>query len=149
MYDVEIDQSGRTDVLTVNTALALSDGLQRVVLIPRSVKWKCAAHLRARGVRKALVGVRLFSAGLVLLLEECVHSLGVITIDLEYVGWEGEINRHVLRKLRDRGHVIEKDQIVFRQIGKESPAHELAWQTLKGYRTPERRIRVDELMEAC
>jgi hypothetical protein len=42
-------------------------------------------------MRKALIGIRLFSAGLILLLEECIHSLGFITIDVEYVGWEGEI----------------------------------------------------------
>jgi hypothetical protein len=149
MYDVEIDQSGRTDVLTVDTAIALSDGLQKAILIPRSVKRECEVRLRARGVRKALVGMRLFSGGLVLLLEECAHLLGFITIDLEYVGWEGEIKRHLLRQLCDRGHEIERDQIVFRQIGKESPAHELAWRTLRGYHTPERCIGVDELMEAC
>jgi len=91
MHDVEIDQSGRTDVLTMDTALALSDGLQRTILIPKSVKRECYARLRARGMRKALIGIRLFSAGLILLLEECIHSLGFITIDVEYVGWEGEI----------------------------------------------------------
>jgi len=62
MYDVEIDQSGRTDVLTVDTALALSDGVQRAILIPRFVKRECHALLRARGMRKALIGIRLFSA---------------------------------------------------------------------------------------
>jgi hypothetical protein len=149
MSDVEVDQSGRTDVLTVDTVLALSDDLQRAILIPKFAKRECWARLRAREMRKALVGIRLFSASLVLLLEECVDSLASITIDLEYVGWEGEIKRHVLRKLRERGHKIEKDQIVFRQIGKESPAHKLAWRTLRGYHTPQRYIGVDELMGAC
>jgi hypothetical protein len=42
--DVEVDQSGRTDVLTVDTALALSDELQRAILIPteaqkRKARW--------------------------------------------------------------------------------------------------------------
>ena len=120
MYDVEIDQSGRTDVLTVDTALALSDGVQRAILIPKSVKRECHARLRARGMRKALIGIRLFSAGLVLLLEECIHSIAFVTIDVEYVGWEGE-----------------------------SPAHELAWRTLRGDRIPERYVGVEELMGAC
>jgi len=60
MPDVEIDQSGRTDVLTMDTALALSDGLQRTILISRSVKRQCQARLKARGMRQALIGVRLF-----------------------------------------------------------------------------------------
>ena len=149
MYLVEIDQSGRTDVLTTDTVLALSNGIQRAILIPKSVKRKCAARLRARGMRKSLVGIRLFSAGLVLLLEESIHLLQLIIIDLEYMGWEGEIKRHILRQLHARGHKFEKDQLVFQQIGKKSPAHNLAWQTLRGHRTPEQRVKIDELMKDC
>jgi len=149
MADVEIDQSGRTDVLTIDTVLALSNDVQEAILIPKSVKRECQAQLKARGMRKALIGVRLFSAGLVLLLEECIHTLESVTIDLEYTGWEGEIKRHVLRQLRARGHIVNEDQIVFRQIGKKSPAHALAWRTLKGYRIPERRVAAAELLEAC
>jgi hypothetical protein len=149
MYSVEVDQSGRTDVLTVDTVLALADGLQRAVLIPRTVKRECEARLKAHGMRKALIGIRLFSAGLVLLLEGCIQQLGLIVIDLEYTGWEGEIKRHILRQLRARGHEVMEDQIVFQQIGKKSHAHDLAWQTLRGYRSPDRRVRVDELLAAC
>ena len=149
MSNVEVDQSGRTDVLTVDTALALSDGLQRGILIPKAVKRACYTRLRARGMRKAMVGIRLFSAGLVLLLEDCVRALEFIAIDIEYVGWEGEIKRHLLRRLRERGHAIRKGQVTFRQIGKGSAAHDLAWRTYKGYRAPDRRVTVEDLLEAC
>lgn len=37
-----------------------------------------------------------------------------------YHGWEGEIKRLLLGKLRQRGYVLEKDQITFRQTGKDS-----------------------------
>jgi len=147
--DVEVHQSGRTDVLTVDTAPALSDDLQRGILIPRAVKRECYARLRARGMRRAMVGIRLFSAGLALLLEDCVEALDSIAIDIEYIGWEGEIKRHLLRKLRERGHTIRKDQITFRPIGKGSAAHDLAWRTYKGHRAPDRRVTVEELLEAC
>jgi len=96
-----------------------------------------------------LIGIRLFSAGLVLLLENCTSSLTSITVDLEYVGWEGEIERHVLRQLRDRGYEVGEDCMVFRQIGRRSLAHKLAWRTLRGGRVPERRIGVEELLAAC
>ncbi len=149
MADVEIDQSGRTDVLTVDTVLALSNEVQVAILIPRRVKRACYAELRARGMRKALIGVRLFSAGLVLLLEEWVQNLGTITIDLEYAGWEGEIKRHLLRQLHARGHHVARDQVVFGQIGKKSRAHDVAWHTFRGNRTAERQLAVKELIEAC
>lgn len=119
------------------------------ILIPRAVKRECYARLRKRGMRKAMVGIRLFSAGLVLLLEDCVEALEYVAIDIEYVGGEGEIKRHLLRELRKRDHAIKKDQITFRRIGKGSAAHGLAWRTYRGYRAPDRRITVGELLAAC
>src|SRR5213592_3516631 len=99
MPECHVDQSGRTDVLTVATALALADDLRCSVLIPAAVKRACAEALRARSVRKRLIGVRMFAAGLVLLLEQCAQPQPVVVIDLEYVGWDGEIKGHVLHRL--------------------------------------------------
>ena len=149
MFDGEIDQSGRTDVLTIDTALALADGVKRTILIPKSVKHRCYAQLRDRGMRKALIGIRLFSAGVVLLLEDSADSLHTVTIDIEYVGWEGEIKRHVLQRLYSRGFDVGPDQIVFRKIGKKSPAHDLAWRTFNGLHTPDKRITLSQLCAVC
>jgi len=62
MHDIEVDQSGRTDTLTVDTALAFSNEIQSVILIPKAVKWECYQLLKNRGVRKDLISVKLFAA---------------------------------------------------------------------------------------
>jgi hypothetical protein len=68
VHDIEVDQSGRTDQLTVDIVLAFSDAIQAAILIPKAVKRACYHHLKAQGVRKHRIGVKLLTAGLVLLL---------------------------------------------------------------------------------
>ena len=62
MHDIEVDQSGRTDQLTVDTVLAFSDAIQAAILIPKAVKRVCYHHLKAQGVRKHRIGVKLLTA---------------------------------------------------------------------------------------
>lgn len=88
----------------------------------------------------------MFSAGLVLLLEQCPAPQPWVTVDLEYVGWEGEIKRHVLNRLVPAGHWIRKHQIIFDRIGKASPAHDLAWRTFRGKAAPTLRATLANLM---
>ncbi|MFH1028532.1 MAG: hypothetical protein V1791_11070 [Pseudomonadota bacterium] len=145
MHDVEIDQSGRTDRLSKDTVLAFSDEIQGSILISAAVKRACYHKLRESQMRKKLACVRLFAAALAILLQDYCKKLELISIDLEYPGWEGEICRHLLRQLPE----LRKDQICFIQIGKKSPAHEVAWLTWRGEREPDKRVTVRELLEAC
>jgi len=75
MHDIEVDQSGRTDILTVDTALAFSDDIQSAILIPKSVKRECYQWLKKEGMRKDLISVKLFAAGLILLLTPRVSTV--------------------------------------------------------------------------
>ncbi len=149
VHDIQVDQSGRTDVLTTDTALAFSDGIQAAILIPASAKRECYQRLKARGVRKRLIGIKMFAGGLVLLLEPYLSKLQTITIDQEYVGWEATIKEHLLRRLRERGSEITSRQIVFRQIGKGARAHSVALATYRGIREPDRRLSAEELLAVC
>lgn len=149
MHDVEIDQSGRTDVLTVDTVLAFSDGIQAAILIPATVKRQCYWLLKAAGLRKQYIGIRLFAAGLVLLLKPCIATLELIIIDQEYEGWESSIKEHLLRHLRKERSDLSNQQIVFQRIGKGARAHSIALETYRGKREPNRRIDVKELLAAC
>jgi hypothetical protein len=77
MAIIEVDQSGRIEVLTVDTALGFSDDRQAAILIPAAVKRNCSRQLRARGVRpklalrpvEVMVSIRMFAGGLFLLME--------------------------------------------------------------------------------
>ena len=148
MHIVEVDQSGRTDTLTVDTALAFSDGIQWAILIPKAVKQACYHYLKAQGVRRRRIAVKLLIAGLVLLLQDHIGTVELLAIDQEYVGGvQGEIKGELLHRLRKRAPDLRSDQIVFRQIGKKSAAHKLALETYRGEREPDRRISTEELLE--
>ncbi len=149
MHNIEVDQSGRTDVLTNDTALAFSDGIQAAILIPASVKRQCYWQLKKTGLRKRLIGIRLFAAGLVLLLKPHITTLELIIIDQEYEGWEPTIKEHLLRHLRRERPGMSSQQIIFQRIGKGAQAHSVALDTYRGNREPNQRISVEELLAVC
>ena len=147
MHDIEVDQSGRTDRFTVDTVLAFSDAVQAVILIPKAVKRECYQPLKKAGVRKDLIGVKLFAAGLILLLIPYIRDLELITIDLEYPGWENEVKEHLLRYLREIRPDLSNRQIAFWPICKKSRAHKVALAVYRGERKPDRWVRAEELLE--
>jgi hypothetical protein len=144
-HDIEVDQSGRTDRLNEDTALAFSNGIQRSILLTATVKRACYQRLRERKMPKKLAVVRMFAAGLVVLLQDKGNLFESICIDLEYPGWESEILPHLLRHLK----WLRKDQIYFAQIGKKSRAHGLALHTWQRKRDANKKVGVDELLRAC
>ena len=83
LQTIEIDQSGKMERLTVDTALAFSDGIARSILVPVAVKRKVYQTLKEKGVKPKLISVRMFAAGLFLLLEGHLKDLGEVIIDLE------------------------------------------------------------------
>lgn len=147
MHDIEVDQSGRTDTLTVDTALAFSNDIQSVILIPKTVKRECYHLLKDGGMRKDLISVKLFVAGLILLLAPHVGTVRLITIDLEYPGWENEIKEQLLRYLRKRHPELSNRQIAFGRVGKKSNSHTLALATYRRERQPDKQVRIGEMLE--
>jgi len=146
MHDIEVDQSGRTDTLTVDTALAFSNDIQSAILIPKTVKRECYQLLKEKGMHKDLISVKLFAAGLILLLAPYAGAVRLITIDLEYPGWENEIKEQLLRYLRRRYHNLSNKQIDFRSVGKKSSAHKIALATYRGERQPDKEVQIGELL---
>ncbi|MBI3362751.1 MAG: hypothetical protein HY023_16745 [Chloroflexi bacterium] len=147
--EVEVDQSGRTDVLAVGTVVAFSDGLQSSLRISSKVKRECFRRLKARGVRKHLIGIKLFAAGIALILEPFLPWLTIVIIDLEYVGWEAVIKEQVVRQWRRHRPDSKIPKIEFRQIGKGSRAHDLALAVYRGEQKADREAEAEELLAAC
>lgn len=99
-------------------------------------------------MRSHRIGVKLLTAGLVLLLQDHIGTMELVTIDREYEGGaEGDIKGELLQRLRQYAPDLHSDQIVFHQIGKKSAAHKLALETYRGEREPDRRISTEELLE--
>ncbi len=157
MSDIEIDQSGRIEVLTEDTALGFSDDRQAAILIPAAVKRNCSRQLRARGVRpklalspvEVMISIRMFAGGLFLLMENYLNQMESVTIDQEFPGWEAEIKGLLLKHIHQRVPDFASENIVFGQIGRASRAHQVAWRTYRGERVPEKRVTLGELLRFC
>jgi len=148
-HRVEVDQSIRIEQTHRDTVLAFSDGIERAVVIPAPVKQACQRALRAKGVKPSMSVLRMFAAGLLLLLEGQMERMGSVTIDAEYPGKEGELKGLLLRFVLQWVPDFPRDAITFRQIGKRSRAHTLAWNTQRGQRQPDRYATVEELLRYC
>jgi hypothetical protein len=149
MSNIEVDQSGRIEVLTVDTALGFSDDRQAAILIPVAVKRDCSRELRVRGVRPKMISIRMFAGGLFLLMENYLNQIEIVTIDQEFPGWEAEIKGLLLKHIRQRVPDFASENIVFGQIGKTSRAHQVAWRTYRGERVAEKRVTLGELLRFC
>ena len=149
MSTVEVDQSGKIERTHTDTFLAFSDSLHYVICIPARVKKAGQAALRSKWRRrkgKKAIHIRLFAAGLFLLLKDHLTDLGQIVIDTEYTGRESDIRGMLLELIRRIEPDYLAERIIFRRIGKRSAAHNLAWETHRGKRKPDHTITEGELL---
>jgi hypothetical protein len=143
---IEIDQSGHIEMTRDNTALALANGQRYAILIPPKTARACVQELRRKGIKAPHMQIRLFSAALFFLLKDHINEHMAVVIDVEYAGLNKEIQRQLLRLLRQDGIHINADQIAFGYVGKKSPAHDLAIATYRGKVKPDRVIGVEEML---
>lgn len=148
-HHVEVDQSIKVEQTHQHTALAFSDDVHGIVLVPAKVKRACKQKLRDQGVKPDMITLRMFTAGILLLLEDQMHHIASLTIDTEYEGRDGEIKGLLLRFIRRWVPEFPKESITFRELGKKSPAHKLAWETHQGKRKPDRVATVEDLLWYC
>lgn len=143
---VEVDQSGKIENTSVGTALAFSNGKSASVLIPAEAKRVCLRALRRRGRPKMTIVLRIFAAGLFLLLQDVLKDVALVTIDQEYPGREGDIKAMLLRLIWADGKEFEREQIAFHHIGKKSAAHFKAYGVYKGLQKPDRVLTAEDIL---
>lgn len=147
MYIVEVDQSGKVEKTNRHTVLALSDGIRYTILVPAAAKQTAMQNLRDRGKSRQMATLLTFSACLFLLLRGHIDQLEQILIDVEYPSKDAIIRGSLLYHFHRHRIRVHKDQIVFRQVGRNSPAHELALAVYRGEQEPDREVRQEELLE--
>ena len=146
MSNVEVDQSGKIERTQVNTALAFSDRIEASILILAVEKRECVKKLRQRGESGRTMYLKLFAAALFLLLKDYLDQIDVITVDTEYSGKEAEIRAMLLNHIWKTDSTFSKERIVFRRVGKKSPAHRKALAVYRGEEEPDRKVRARELL---
>lgn len=144
---VEVDQSGKIGDTRAPTVLAFSNGKQHAVFISAMEKRLCLAEMRNRETAPAQIYQKMFVGILYFLLRDHIAALDRVLIDTEYPGQDANIRRQLLNLLRRDRIEVDKEKIVFHQIGKSSSAHHLAIMVFRGKRMPDRMITAQELLD--
>ena len=144
---VEVDQSGKVEDTRVNTVLAFSDGISRSILIPAKVKRECVELVRDDRHKTKTLYLRIFCAGLFLLLKDDLPKIEQITIDVEYLGREHDIKALFLRLVWKTHPTFDPDNIQFALVGKDSLAHIKAYSTFTGLEDADRKLGFEDLRE--
>ncbi len=147
--DVQIDLSGRIETLTADTAVALTNRVERAILIPARVKRRASQQLTARGVKPKMISVRMFAGAIYLLVRPLAGEMQAIIIDREFLGWENEIRGLLLAQLGKAGHPLTSDAVQFHSVGKNARCHHRALATFRHKRQPDQRMALNELLWAC
>lgn len=124
---IEIDQSGKFEQLNTRTVIACANDIKRAIWIPASTKRNLVQKLRKTTISRKDLSAIIFAILVFLLLMKLDTLPTRIVIDEEYTGKE-KVIRELLKKLLAK-QTKEKwqGQILFKQVGKLSPAHRLAW----------------------
>jgi len=142
---IEVDQSGRIED-SGDTILALSNSVDFAISISSAVKNAAVGELKRRGISSIQIKLKLFSAGLFLLLKNYLDDASLITIDNEYDGHGKNIIRLLLEFIWKADSGFSEDKIEVSEIGKKSLAHKKAWETKRGFIKPNKKIKARELL---
>jgi hypothetical protein len=144
----DIDMSGRIEETNRLTAIALANGVTYCIRISaRDKRAILAALKKQRPERRAIQHqVLVFSTLLFFLIRDHVGQLSQVRIDLEYPTYEASIKEHILNLCR-RYNLRVKCDITFGQVGKKSPAHEVAIQVYRGKARADRVITASEVLK--
>lgn len=125
---IEIDQSGKIEQLNTPTTVGMTNSTKIAIRISASNKQKLFFKLRKSLIPRNNLYPIIFSIMIYLLLLEYKKPLSKIIIDEEYSGKERLIEL-TIKKLFESKNTNSSYNIVFKQIGKHSPAHDVAWAT--------------------
>ncbi len=133
---VEVDQSGKFEQLDTHTVIACANGKSNAVWISASTKRNLVQRLRKSLIpRKDLIPI-LFAVLVFILVDNLATLPDTIIVDEEYTGKEDIIGESLRKLLVDKSRVKWQGQIRFKQIGKMSFAHKLAWKIHRAKKRP-------------
>jgi hypothetical protein len=144
-HRVEVDQSIKIEQSGA-TVLAFANDISFAILISSDAKTTAYRALRKREKASAIAYPMLFAACLFLLLEDHLMQLEQVKIDVEYEGKSADIKSFLLEHIWKVEPKFEPERIVFRRIGKQSPAHKQANAVREGKDRNYRRVSVEELL---
>lgn len=143
---IEIDTGSRLDQ-SGDTTFALSDDIQRAILLKQTVRDECLNTLTGRRLSKEL---RVFAACVYRLVEDYLDQLDELKIDKEYPGHEGEVKRYLVNIIRTHHDIyatqFDEEKIKISSITKRSRAHKVAWRALHKERKADRTLQTNDIL---
>lgn len=127
---LDVDQSIRIEQLNRDSIIGLGNSvMQYAALVPRKVKRHFMEEMRRRGQPRQFPPT-LFAVSIVASLQAGKIRPAVIVVDKEYDGYTMLIEAIIT-------YCFPEIQIEFRQIGRKSPAHLIAYEVFKKRREPD------------
>lgn len=149
---VEVDQSGQIGKFNIDTVFAFSNQITYAIVVPARVKRRAYGHLKRTYLCAPYL--RLFAAGVFLLLRDHLDRLEQVAIDEEFTGHWPEIKGLLLSYIRRVRPDFPSEGLEWQRIGRHSPAHRRAHEIYrarqrwgKSRAKPDRIITIQELLE--
>ena len=143
LMHISVDQSPRIENWTKNSAIAFSNGTQKVLIITSQLKREALALLLKRGKTEDTAKWMIFAAGIFLLVRDDLSKIQKITIDQDFDARTMNNLCHWLwQKIKRSKPRFALDDIDFRSIKRKNPAHYLAYGVYTGLIKPNQELRV-------
>jgi hypothetical protein len=140
---IEIDTGSRLDQ-SGDTTFAFSNDIQKAILLKQAVRDECLERLNGKKLGKE---IRLFAACIFFLIKDHLPEIEEIIIDVEYPSHEEQIKWIFLNILKKHFPYHNRRLVIrFDNIGKNSYAHRVAWETLRKIKDPDKIISASEIL---
>jgi len=146
MSDIEIDQSGKIEDTSKDTAVGFSDDVSGSIIISAKDKREIQAIFRKSGKSRIFV-YRLFTTLIFLLIRKFLNKIDQIIIDEEYPGKSYLIKNYLSQEIEKIKPDFLADNIIFKRIGRKSKAHSIAYLTFKKRIKPNIYIRDKDILK--
>ena len=130
---IEVDQSGKVELLSVDTIIACSNEKQYSIKIPKKLKQEIYYNYKNK-IKQ--LKYKLFCIGVYYCLERFLTKSELIIIDDEYHGKNNLVKSVLLSYIRKKYFNFDNKIINFGNIGKKSNAHHVAIETFRGEHKP-------------
>jgi len=130
---IEVDQSGKIELLSHDTIIACSNDKQNSIMIPKKIKQIIYYNNKNR---ISQLKYKLFCIGVYYCIEKFLGKSKLITIDDEYHGNNKLVKSILISYIRKNYPNFDEKLIKFSQITKNSNAHHIAIETFRQEHKP-------------
>lgn len=130
---IEVDQSGKVELLSVDTIIACSNDNQNSVKISKKLKQSIYYNYKNK---ISQLRYKLFCIGIYYCVEKFLAKSKLITIDDEYHGRNNLVKSILISYIKKKYSDFDEKLIRFDQITKNSNAHHVAIETFRQEHKP-------------